>query len=506
MRKIILYIGVIFSLSACYNDGSEIAYKEIIEIEVLNNVKDTINIYFNDLLQISTEIDAGASQEVTYQWDVGEYKQSVKEDVNGNKYTANTTVFKTVSKEKNLEYIPRDLGHYMVRHIVTNEHGSTITYHHLFVNSPFEEGFVILSRDPSGVGNMSFLKTLTPEEIEAGLKPEFRVNVYKDINGESQYSDPLEVFKINNALFILYGEDQRMVHLNAKTMEKVVEFDFKYYNSNFIPTSQASYDGKYCREITVASEDGQVVNVQLEEFGIFPYTEKLPEGYKFTHIYSRPSYFSSKTCVFLSSDRNVVCYTGFSPGETFATMLACDDYFKNTEVVNVFGDDDNNLSVLNKRNGQLKISQIGNSVYSHSTGKLDLQFEYNVPYPEMIDAKTSFLRNDLYSCVFFNYKNAIYKWYYSQDNTMPSIGQKFCAIPEGEIVCDVSHYVVPRTIDDYQTESKRRQSEIYVATYNPNREGELKGSMYVFSSETGEETMRYEGISYEPVKIIYKVK
>ena len=73
------------------------------------------------------------------------------------------TVFKNISKEKDLSYVVRDLGHYHLRQVVTSEDGSTIKYYHVFVNSQFEEGYTILGRRPDGKGSIAFMKTLTPE-------------------------------------------------------------------------------------------------------------------------------------------------------------------------------------------------------------------------------------------------------------------------------------------------------------------------------------------------------
>lgn len=512
MRNRIVILGLLLLLTACFDDKSMLGGNPIIEIGIKNDVRDTINIYFNDELRINSEVDANGSRNISYEWGVGEYKTSNKEDAYGKEYLANTTVFTKVSTEKDLVFIPRELGHYMVRQVVTNEHGSTIKYHHLFVNSPFEEGFMILARDPQGIGNLSFLKTLTPEEIEMGMKPTFLQNVYRDVNGEEQYKDPVDIFKIGGSIYILYQEDQRLVRMNDKTLEKILEFDFRYYKSDFAPTSATSYDGKYCTVLTVASKNGGVAQVQLAQSGIFHFTSKLPQGYKYTHVYSRPSYFRSCTEVFTSTDKNVVCASGFAQGATFSSYLDCYAYFKDKEVMHIFQNEKyngNDINIINKQGGVMKITKVGSSITDFQNGGLSKLFEYTIPYPEMIDEKTKFLRNDLYSCVFFNYKNGVYKWYYSQDNTMPSVDKKHCQLPEGEEVRSLAHYVLERSVPigvDYQSESKRLQTQIYVATYNPNRAGEYKGSMYVFNAETGAEVMRYEGISYEPVEIMYKNK
>ena len=102
-------------------------------------------------------------------------------------------------------------------------------------------------------------------------------------------------------------------------------------------------------------------------------------------------------------------------------------------------------------------------------------FERVLDRPEIITEATRFLVNDYYTCVFFSHKNEVYKWFYTQLN-LPAT--PFITLPEG----------------------------VYVASYNPNRAGEYKGSLYVYNADTGELVNKYEGISHEPVAMFYKIK
>ena len=153
--------------------------------------------------------------------------------------------FKNISKEKDLSYVVRDLGHYHLRQVVTSKDGSTIKYYHVFVNSQFEEGFTILGRRPDGLASISFMKTLTPEEIEAGMKPSFVQNAFAYANeGKELYADPVDIDKVGKYLYILHGESQKMIQIDAKTFKEVYEYDFKYYQLDFLPGRLMAYDGK----------------------------------------------------------------------------------------------------------------------------------------------------------------------------------------------------------------------------------------------------------------------
>ena len=80
----------------------------------------------------------------------------------------------------------------------------------------------------------------------------------------------------------------------------------------------------------------------------------------------------------------------------------------------------------------------------------------------------------------------------------------FITLPEGEEIRCLNHYQRNRGDEDYQDYSV--QKEVYVASYNPNRAGEYKGSLYVYNADTGELVNKYEGISHEPVAMFYKIK
>ena len=45
-------------------------------------------------------------------------------------------------------------------------------------------GIMLLAEDENGEGNLSFLKTLTPEEIEAGVKEKIVEHCFSKINPE----------------------------------------------------------------------------------------------------------------------------------------------------------------------------------------------------------------------------------------------------------------------------------------------------------------------------------
>lgn len=489
---------MLYVMQACYDDNSSLADQPIIEVGINSGTRDSIDIYFNDTLKINPELEISRSTELTYQWSMGVFKAD------------STTVYKEISTEKDLKYIVRELGHFHLRQLVTSEDGSTIRYYHVFVNSPFEEGFTILGRRPDGKGSLAFMKTLTKNEEASGMRPKFVQNAFVFANeGKELYLDPVDCDKVDQSLYILHGEGQRLVQIDAKTFKVLMEYDFRYYDANFIPTRLMCYDGRFSREFYVPSKNGGVAQVQTVEQDIFPYPDLPKEkGIIYTDANDRPSYFSSCSKVYIGStpgkERNVVCFSGANADREIA-MRNCYDYFENRYVMHIFQNeetDGNNVYVINKDGGQLKVTGIHRMMYNFNEGTAPwVLFERVLDRPEIITEATRFLVNDYYTCVFFSHKNEVYKWFYTQLN-LPAT--PFITLPEGEEIRCLNHYQRNRGDEDYQDYSV--QKEVYVASYNPNRAGEYKGSLYVYNADTGELVNKYEGISHEPVAMFYKIK
>lgn len=494
---------------SCYEDKSLLADQPIEEIRIENDAKDTINIYFNETLEIKANVGVG-NLPVVYNWGIGKYQEFEKTDASGQKYMANVTVFETVSDKKDLSLIVRELGHYMIREMATNDHGSTMKYHHLFVNSPFEEGFLIFGRRPNGNGSIAFLKTLTPEEIAMGMKPAFRQNVYEYVNGEEPHADPVDCDKIGNELYLLYGNSQKLTVIDAKTLEVNLEYDFKHYKGDFIPNNISSYDGKFSDELIVTSNNGGATQVQTREQAIYPMYDALPKGYTFYQMYDRQSYKSSVKEVFIGKDKDgddVVCFHGVGADNSYG-YYPCYDYFKDSKVMHVFCNehaDGNDPTIISTKNGVMRITQISFWLTNiFSGGGLFKQMERDLTNnTSIMTPETKILVNDLHSCVFFSHKNKIYKWFYTQ-NDLPS--ESYFELPEGEQVRCLNHYIVSRNEKDYSKVSANAQTQIYIATYNPARESEFKGSLYIYDVATGQKVASYEGISHEPIDMIYKIK
>ena len=61
------------------------------------------------------------------------------------------------------------------------------------------------------------------------------------------------------------------MQIDAKTFEEIYEYDFKFYDLNFLPGRLMAYDGKFSTEFEVVSKNGGVAMVQTQQQAIFPF-------------------------------------------------------------------------------------------------------------------------------------------------------------------------------------------------------------------------------------------
>ena len=479
---IISFLVILFSFNSCYDDSSSLAVKEIAEIQVTSNVKDTINLYLGDNISIKNQYSY-TGDDISWQWSIGKYTENAVTD-------QVSTVFKEISTEPDLEYKTTDLGHYFLRLVTTNKYGSDIRYYHVFVNSEFEEGYLILGKREDGKGSLAFMKTLTPEEIAQGLQPEFRQNLFAYTNdGEELGEGPIDCDKVYDKLYIMCGKAQKLYQIDAKSFQLVHVFDYSIYGNDFVPQDLISYDSKYCREIYSTSPNGGVAKVQIADLEIFPYTD-LPQNIKFTRTYDRPNYSASKVIAFIDDVNSKIYASGFNAADFSFSYFPCYDYFDGREIIQVFFDVDGNMLVYTIKEDKYYLTKIGSTLTSFETLQLDVVYERVCTENTTLFNKNSvFEVNDPSSCLFFGNQNMVYKWTYNQSE-IPS--KAFITLPDGEIIKCMNQ--------------SADHKQLYIGTYNSSRSG-LKGSLYIYDSDTGKVIGKpYEGVADEPVKVMYKVK
>ena len=100
------------------------------------------------------------------------------------------------------------------------------------------------------------------------------------------------------------------------------------------------------------------------------------------------------------------------------------------------------------------------------------------------------------SDIYYTYNNCVYRW----GLTTAPASSPVIAIPEGEEICDMA----TNYMDDYGDGTE--ETLLYIATYNPSRASEKKGSVYVYDIATQTLQKSYEGICDRPVRLMYKYR
>ncbi len=487
MKKLnfIHYIfGVALLLQSCYKDNSLLPDKAIDEIQIKTDATDTLNLYLGDLINIKTD-PASAKQGTSYQWSMGTYS----EDYSSKEVT---TVFKEIGTDSDLNYKTTNLGHYYLRQVITNEQGSAIKYYHVFVNSEYEEGYLILSKRADGTGNLSFMKTLTPEEIAAGKEAVFRQNLFEYVNGEESKigEGPVDLDVIDKGVFITSRDARKTYHIDNKSFKLEFTYDFRNYGADFVPLNLISYNKTYARELPVNSMNGGSAMLQRLNLEIFPYNE-IPQNLTFDRSYDRPAKYSSVNVAYINSASGNIYANGFNSANMSFGFFPIYNFFEGTQAIQVFFNEEEEFVAVYKKAGETKIARMARSFTTFGPDGPTFSPLYDrvlSSTADLLTVQSAIQVNDIYSCLFFSNGGNVHKWYYNQDNVPANA---FIATPNGEIVRHMNQS------DD--------QKKLYVATYNPGRTGS-KGSLYIYNSDTGQLLESYEGIADDPVKVLYKGK
>ncbi|MDE5987860.1 MAG: hypothetical protein K2H17_00535 [Duncaniella sp.] len=119
---------------------------------------------------ITPEINYDGSRELTYEWSIGTYSNSVKGPL------------EFVSNEKTLVHFFPQGGSYYAHLVVSDGEVGIVQDYEISINRTFEQGYMIISNNAAGEGNLVFIKDLTREEIEAGIPQTIMENCLQRVN------------------------------------------------------------------------------------------------------------------------------------------------------------------------------------------------------------------------------------------------------------------------------------------------------------------------------------
>ena len=517
--KIYLVLLLLPLMVACFSDETTDAINPLSTIVVESGIESVYNIGKNDQIVIEPVISQKNKEKpLRYTWEVNLE----------NKDSAATFTF-----------VGQSLGKYNCRFIVENEDGKTFVPFTINVNSPYEEGITVLSKDANGKSMLSFMqKPYGNEKGEFYNYDCFAVN-NPDYDFAAGAVDLVQCrdFSGNGSWVIIAcqggGEDNdppTIYYLNEKTFEvenfvSVQEYeDFKPVKMGLQPTvyKQTSYpilceNGKVydfsigeadvveARKLQSTYAQSCVLTNSATGYEILLY-DKANKGLSLIYNGYGPYYCSKKKYHLILGDENFKKYNYYSGCDLVAMTnirMTKEDYAKS-------GNRSRILVITSYQAGLFATSEV---LYADFWGYDGTETEDEKKYPVDIQnthdgdwdsercpltPETPCIANMTYHTLFFADGNKVRVWDYEDAKSSDLEG-----LLNAGVFCEVGSADAIVTGFEMSDDLKKT----YVAFYEPKKEG-LNGSVWVFDTDSkdGKPLEKYDNISYQPVKMIYKKK
>lgn len=497
----LLCVAVALTLTSCFSDDTTLGINPISEIVIdSTTISSVYNISKNDTLVITPRISQTLdAQEVSYTWEIN---------------------LQPYSHDTSFVYVARELGSYECRLIVENVDGKSFFPFTVHVNSPYEEGLAVISRDADGSAMLSFM--LTPPDGSAPTG--FMTGDQFAINNEDVHfaANPTDVVQSSGSLIIsCRGTDDNsspatIYYLNEKTFVIENMLTAPEY-PDFRPTQMSIPSiGSSGVAYPVLCENGRVYEFSTTE-GALAKPVKLPYTYAQTTVVSDRGSAGSYNILYWDIDINALSmiYRGYGPYYCSKTYHlgreACSgsaNYFDGhtiRKMVLVNLTDEQLGSGLNPEVLVLTDNLAG----LHYRAILSVDFwEYNYETLEnvLVDnggykmcgigslslaETTPCVANRTYYSLLFAEGNKVRRWNYTSSQHITAADNLLTVGTDEAII----------TALELSTDHTRT----YVAFYEPNQD-DLNGSVWVFDTDKGTVLEKYDNVCYQPVKMIYKKK
>ena len=506
INKYFLLAIATFAFVSCFKDESTDATNPIAEITIdESSMAKIYNINKNDSLIISPRVTQSKEKELplSYVWELNQ---------------------EIVSVEKDFRYKGDILGTYNGRLIVSNEDGKAFYTFTLNVNSPYEYGILVLSKDADERPHIAFMQ----EPMTEGEERKFYDENCLEKNNEEQFfaSNPSDIIQTTGTLIVACqgknndNEDGAAIYfLNEKTfvMENLVESkEYKTFKPTRLLTPQGSYEGS---AYPVLSADGKMYSLPT-------YNAVLQPSHTLTSTYAQVGFAIggdryNDIVIWDKEVNGLVCiYNGYGPyycGKSYLLQrdsLSTDEYYvKNfsklkglctlTPIRRTQEQEKNSrLQLIAIVKGALATQRVvmASFFWEAVTGSYK---EYNVldnggftkaakSSYKLITENTPCIANATYETMLFANGNKVMKWYYLNNNAYLEDAENLLTVGTDEAI-----------ITSFEMSEDHKKT--YVAFYEPTQEGK-NGSVWVFDTNSGEVLEEYNNVCYQPVKVIYKKK
>ncbi len=494
--------------TACFKVDETTDYGYLSPITITVNT-DTINVSIGQTLNY-TGMTVESDLPVSYEWVYGLPGETTNSE---NPIFASRT---TISTSPTIDYAFGTVGQFLLRCQMDNGEDIQYKYFTLNVNSGFDEGIAILSNDAEGNAAVSFVKTLTSDDIAAG-EQEFYYNIFENY----QMKNGVDLFMSDNTMSIKdkdgvstkvsYGaflvatadDNGTIYHFEPKTTELfttvklndtygtvVKEFGGEYAATGGFANYLLGEDGNCYRY------DMQVGNITLltdmQSIGSVDHTFCATFRASATSATERQAWFFNEDTVYVrksaypapkyySVDGYTVVNLGSQRSGTSSAYLYALFVKDRAE-----GESDSDPVTIMIQNG-----------YYGTWGKASMKTPTYYTVDKLcMDSDSKIVGTLASSDVYYTYDNAIYRWgLTTAPATTPAI-----TLPDGEQIRDIDV--------NFKGKAKGTAGEdlLYVVTYNSSRSGDHKGSLYVYDIATQTLVKSYEGVFDDPVRVIYKYR
>ena len=490
------------SLSACFEDETTLGTGAISEIVIdTTSIQKVYNINKNETLIITPVItQTNREKEVSYTWEIN---------------------LKTYSKEKEFIYEGKDFGSYQCRLILENSDGKTFFPFELHVNSPYEEGITIISKDTQGNSMLAFMLSPADGSEPTGFMSgdQFTVN-----NAEIAFAtNPVDITQSSGSLIIACQGSKdnttpaTLYYLNEKTFvveNMLTASEFPDFKPTYLAIPSLAYQGI---SYPILCENGQTYEFSVTE-GAITKAVKLPYTYAQTAI-SYTHSVSEYDMLFWDKEINALCllYNGYGPYYCSKTYHANRDtliknpsmnYFnglkickmtlvKMTEKQRKAGNNPEILVITNNQYEMIQRTRLSVDFWGYNSETAENVLIDNGGYKVCgygklpLTETTPCIANLTYYSMLFADGNKVRRWNYTSSQQITAADVLQTIGSETAVICG------------FELSADHKQT--YVAFYEPDQPG-LNGSVWVIDTDKGNILKQYNNICYQPVKIMYKKK
>lgn len=437
ISKYIIALLLLVTLNSCFKDDSDLGTKEISRVTFPESLKDEYSVEKWEVFTLTPEFEQSIEgQELSYEWQIN---------------------YEIVSTERVLEYEASELGQFPARLKITNNDGSGFWDFTLHVNSPYQEGLLVMS-ESEGESMLSFKRT--------DKDSEFLKNVYSINNPDYPLgSNPTFIKHFDRMVYVGSSNPTRLIRMNDHTFEAANILGFPGQ------TPAAAYAVEGILGISFLG-DGRIYDYDTQQnffFEIQMYAFKED-----VHITNKAAIVAGNYVYFDDAYKELVYLTDSYEGIILDTFLNHDiiDILTvdgGTNILAILLDNESNSIVLSRYN-IANLTRISHYVTSGTT----------------IDEKGVFKARKEATNIYYTSGNKIYAYNYLASN-YPT--EAFIALSDNSAV------IKDILFDD-------AEELLYIAANSGS--GELSGSVYCYEMSTKKLIWSEEGVAGNIVQMIYK--